>query len=139
MNEFKFRAPTMEEHENPVTPKHTIDETFNRPMFQGKSRLGGTRVKGEPRAAWLHDHHLTIHSHPADWLDAMLPTYTVLHKKSLTPHELSIEKLCKWSNEKALLMGMGTPFMYPTFVQFTPQEFEQYLYLFFWNGLNPSP
>ena len=47
--------------------------------------------------------------------------------------------MCKWSNEKALLMNMGTPDFYTTFKLFTVQEFEQYLYVFFWNGLNPSP
>ena len=34
---------------------------------------------------------------------------------------------------------MGTDVKYPTFTYFTPQEFDQYLYLFFWYGMNPSP
>ena len=82
---------------------------------------------------------MTVYSHPYDWLDAMITTYKHLHKKTTTPHELSIKNLCTWSNEKAKLMLMDTAVKYPTFTEFTPQEFEQYLYLFFWNGLNPSP
>ena len=38
-----------------------------------------------------------------------------------------------------MLMQMGTQSMYPNFTSFTTEEFEKYLYLFFWNGLAPSP
>ena len=69
----------------------------------------------------------------------MLPTYKHFHKKTTTPHELSIKKLCTWSNDKEKLMLMGTIVKYLTLTEFTPKEFEQYLYLVFWNGLNPSP
>ena len=79
----------------------------------------------------MQDHELNFYSHPADWLDAMLPTYKYFHKKTTTPHELSIEKLCTWSNEKAKLMLMGTTVKYTAFTEFTTQDFEQYLYLFF--------
>ena len=34
---------------------------------------------------------------------------------------------------------MVTAVNYPTFTEFTPQEFDQYLYLLFWNGMYPSP
>ena len=87
----------------------------------------------------MHYHHLTVSSHPADWIDAMLPTYKKFQKKTTTPHEISIKNLCTWSNEKEKLVLMGTAVKYPTFTEFTPQYFEQYLYLFFWNRLNPSP
>ena len=87
----------------------------------------------------MHDRQLTVSILTADWLDAILPTYKYLHKKTTTPHELSIEKLCTCSNKKAKLMLMGTAVKYHTFTAFTPQEFEQYFYIFFWNGLNPSP
>ena len=87
----------------------------------------------------MHNHKLTISIHPSDWLDDMLPTYTNLHKKTTTPHEISIVKLCTWSNEKAKLMLTDNAVKYPTFTESTPQEFEQYLYLLFWNGMNPSP
>ena len=36
-------------------------------------------------------------------------------------------------------MEMGTRTLYPTFKAFTTREFEQYMYLPFFNGLNPSP
>ena len=81
----------------------------------------------------MNDNQLTVSSHPNDWLDAILPTYKYLRKKTTTPHEPSIEKLCTWSNEKEKFMLMGTTVKYHTFTEFTPQEFEQYLYLFFWN------
>ena len=87
----------------------------------------------------MHNHQLTVSSYPDGWLDSMIPTYKYLHKKTTTPHELYIKKLCTRSNDKSKLVLMGTAVKYPTFTEFTTQEFEQYLYLFFLNGLNPSP
>ena len=139
VNKFDFCAPTNEEHDDPTTPKHNFNETFDRPMFKGRSFGGGVRLKGEPRSRWMHDHQLTVFSHPAGWIDTMFPTYKHLHKKTTTPHEISIEKIRTWYNKKAKLMLMGTAVKYHTFTAFTPQEFEQYFYIFFWNGLNPSP
>ena len=81
---------------------------------------------------------LHLSNQQVDWINAMLPSYNE-KKINLTPHQLSIDTMCKWSNEKALLMNMGTPDLYPTVKLFTVQELEQYLYVFFWNGLNPSP
>ena len=78
-------------------------------------------------------------SHRVDWLDAFSPVYTARNKTSYTPHHLSVEKICRWSNEKTMLMEMGTETLYPTFVSFTTREFEQYMYLLFFGGLNPSP
>ena len=79
VNELDFRDPTIEEHEDPTTPKHNFNETFDHPMFKGRSSEGVVCLKGEPRARWMHNHQLTVSSNPADWLDAMLPTYTHLH------------------------------------------------------------
>ena len=87
----------------------------------------------------MHDYQMTVSIHLADWLDVMLPTYKNVHNKTTTPHELYIEKLRKRSNKKSKLIMMGTAVKYHTFTEFTPQEFEQYLYIFFWNGLTPSP
>ena len=139
VNKFDIRASTIEEHEDPTPPKHNFNETFDRPMFKGRSSEGGVCLKGEPQKILMHDHQLTVSSHPDDWLDAMLPTYKDLHKKTTTPHDLSIEMLCTWSNEKYKLMLMGNSVKYPAFTEFNPQDFEQYLYLLFWNGLHPSP
>ena len=121
VNDFDFRAPTIEKHEDPTTPKHNFNETFDRPMFKGGVSEGGVRLKGEPLSRWMHNHQLTVSSHPADWLDVMLPTYKYLHNKTTTPHELSIKNLCTCSNEKGKLMLMGTAVKYPTFTEFTPQ------------------
>ena len=48
VNEFDFRASTIEEHEDPTTPKHNFNETFDRPMFKGMSSEVGVLFKGEP-------------------------------------------------------------------------------------------
>ena len=93
VKKIDFRAPTIEEHVDITTLKNNFNETFDHPMFKGRSSEGGVCLKGEPRAMWIHDRQLTVSSHPADWIDAMLPTYKHLHKKTTTPHELSIKKL----------------------------------------------
>ena len=46
VNEFDFRAPTIEEHEDPTTPNHNFNETFDLPMFKGRSYEGGVHLKG---------------------------------------------------------------------------------------------
>ena len=117
VNEFDFRAPTIEDHGYPTTPKHNFNETFDRPMSKGKSSEGGVCLKGEPQARWMHDHQLTVSIHTSYWLYSMLPTYKYLHKKTTTPHEISIENICTWSNKKEKLMLMGTDVKYPTFTE----------------------
>ena len=88
----------------------------------------------------MKDSWLDKNSHPVDWVDAFFPLYNkVRGSKSKTPFTLLSNKLCKWSNEKAMLMQMGTQSMYLHFTPFTTEEFEKYLYLFFWNGLAPLP
>ena len=91
VNELDFRDPTIEEHEDPTTPNHNFNETFDPPILKGRSYESGVNLKGEPRAIWIHDHHLTVYSHPTDWPDSMLPTYKNLHKKTTTPREISIK------------------------------------------------
>ena len=44
----------------------------------------------------------------------------------------------KWYNEKAIYIGTADT-CYPNFVLSTMDEFEQHLYLYYFNGLNPSP
>ena len=48
VNKLDFRDPTIEDHNDPTTPKHNFNETFDRPMFKGRSSEGGVRLKGEP-------------------------------------------------------------------------------------------
>ena len=79
VNKFDFRASTIEEHEDTTTPKHNFNETYDRPLFKGRSSEGGVCLKGEPQARWIHYHKLAVSSHPADWLDAMIPTYKHFH------------------------------------------------------------
>ena len=50
VNKFDFHDPTIEEHEDPTTPKHNYNETFDRPMSKGRSYEGGVRLKGKPQA-----------------------------------------------------------------------------------------
>ena len=97
-------------------------------------------MKGHPRARFLNDENLTVNSHPVDWVNAFFPTYQKSPRsKSDTPHHLSAEKLCRWSNEKAALLEMGSKGYYPHFKPFSTEEWEKFLYVFFFNGLNPSP
>ena len=77
--------------------------------------------------------------HPVEFLDALFPVYKqkrgVRQKK---PYLLSTEDFLKWSNERAIYMGIGDTY-YPNFVPFTMYEFEHHLYLYYFNGFNPSP
>ena len=140
VNEFNFRAPTDDPDRPTTLPKMNYDERWDRPVFTGQSKTGDVRFIGKPRSVWLKEECLTIHSHPVEWVDAFLPMYKRTNRSTrATPHHLSVDQLCKWSNEKVALMQMGTKSCYPLFKPFTTKEFEQYLYLIFLNGLHPSP
>ena len=54
-------------------------------------------------------------------------------------YSFSVETMFVWSNEKAGLMGMGGYKFYPSFQNISVDEFENHLYLYYFNGLNPSP
>jgi hypothetical protein len=139
-NDFAMHAPTDDPEHLPTVPKQKFDEQWDRPVFKGRNTKGEVRLKGEPRSRFIRQNNLTVTSHPVEWVDALLPVYDMPKNSSMeAPHCLSVDKMCKWSNEKARLMQMGTKSRYPNFTEFTTEEFEQYLYLFFWNGLNPSP
>ena len=45
VNEFVFRAPTIEEHEDHTTLKHNFNKTFDPPMFKERSSEGGVCLK----------------------------------------------------------------------------------------------
>lgn len=98
------------------------------------------RVDGRPDPRFLKEHGLTRDSHPVEFVDAFLPVYD--KKRGVnrrTKYTTSVEVLCKWSNAKAILMGMGTDACYPKFKPFDVKEFEKHLYFYYFNGLNPSP
>ena len=46
VNKLDFHVPTIEEHEDPTTPKNNFNETFDLPMLKGRSSEGGVRLKG---------------------------------------------------------------------------------------------
>ena len=141
-NTFAFYEPADTDHlDEPAVPKQNFEEEWKRPTFTGRTQnTKEERVKGEPHARWIKEAGLTANSHPVEWVDAFLPVYEKYHKRrGETPHDLSVSRLCNWSNTKASLMEMGTKTMYPTFKPFSTQEWEKYLYLFFFNGLCPSP
>ena len=120
-----------------VTQKHKCPDFNVRCGGKDKTKVW---LKGEPRLTFMRETKLTVTSHPVEWVNAFFPVYG-LHNKSKgeTPYELSSEKLCMWSNFKAALMEMGTKKLYAKFKPFATQEWDQYLYLFFLNGLAPSP
>ena len=47
VKEFAFRAPTLEDSDNPTTPKHNYNETFYRPVFMWNSWV--KNEDGEPQ------------------------------------------------------------------------------------------
>ena len=126
MNTFVFYEPTANtNHLNePTLPKQNFDEEWIRPDFTGRiENSDEERVKGESRAKWLWEARLVVTSHPVEWVDAMVPVYEKYGKhRGQTPYELSISKLCNWSNIKASLMEMGTKTLYPSFRPFTTSE-----------------
>ncbi|KAL7554400.1 hypothetical protein ACHAWF_017867 [Thalassiosira exigua] len=142
-NIFDMYTPTDNAENLPTVPKQKFDETWDRPEFTGKDWDKNVHLKGRPCADWIWDQGLNVHSHPADWVDAFLHVYKPpklkKEKNKGHPYKHSVEQLCRWSNERARLMEMGTKSLYPEFKPFSTEEWEKYLYLIFWNGLNPSP
>ena len=72
-------------------------------------------------------------------MDTLLHVYN--QKKGgrqMTPYLLSTKDFLKRSNERAIDLGMGDT-CYTNFVFFAMDEVEQHLYLYNFNGLNPSP
>ena len=97
------------------------------------------RVDGSPNPEFIRENNLKAVSYPVGILDSLFPVYKQKnggHQK--TPSLLSTEELLKCYNEKAIGMGMGDT-CYPNFLPFTMDEFERHLYIYYFNGLNPSP
>ena len=72
-------------------------------------------------------------------MDTFLPVYN--QKKGgrqKTPYLLSTKDFRKWSNEKAIDLGMGET-CYTNCVPFVMDEVKQHLYMYNFNCLNPSP
>ena len=67
-------------------------------MFEGRSKAGGIRLKGEVRSKFIQDSNLTIHSHPVDWVSAFFPVYEkpARSKSGLLKCEGCGVSLCSW-------------------------------------------
>ena len=99
-----------------------------------------SRVHGAPNTSFLKEHGFTVNYPPVGFINAFMPKMN--QKKNFrekTPYSLSVKNMCIWSNEKSGLMGMGGCKFYPTLQHFSVDEFENHLYMYYFNGLNPSP
>ena len=97
------------------------------------------RVNGSPNTAFIRENKLKPTSHPVKFVDDHVPVYNQNKARQINmPSLISTEDLLKLSNKKAIDLGMGDT-CYDNFVPFTMDEFERHLYLYYWNGLNPSP
>lgn len=151
------RAPT--DMDNPVVAvKHNFAEHFDRPIFTGtyqqplyhangrqkKDRETGAylkeklqRKKMRARRDFMRKHHLSKHSDPVEFFEAFFPWGDNPYGKS----KFSIAQLTTYTNLKATLANAGPEgTCYKDFTRpFTPKEIRQYLGLYIWNGLSPSP
>jgi hypothetical protein len=155
----KPRAPTIPADEADVVPvKHDFAEVFERPRFSGSyeraitQRNGRqsydangnvrteavTRKKGGPDPAFVAKHKLTVHSHPADFLEVFIPYKT--NPYNTTCEHPSIQTWTKYTNAKAIMSQAGEGgAIYPDYKPFSMHELRQHLGLYIFNGLNPSP
>jgi hypothetical protein len=147
-----LRGPTVPTNEDEF-PKFNFDETWDRPPFSAmsevvklgqrqqplKDRRGKVlyekeiRTEGRANLQWLNKHKLTKDSEPHEWFEALLP---------IKPTEQSSVSICQWTqfaNMRALLMNAGTAQYYKSFKPFTPEEYKQFMALYIFQGLCPSP
>ena len=86
-------------------------------------------MNGIPNPEFIQENNLKPKSHPLEFVDALFSVYKQNkggHQK--TPYLLSTENLLKWSNEKAIDLGVDDTF-YLNFVPFKMNDFERHLYL----------
>ena len=76
---------------------------------------------------------LTTHSHPVEWLQALLPT------SSDTPNGLSLDQWTAFTNMKAFLAQAGHNIYLGDFKPFNTTETKRFLGLLLLHGLSPSP
>ena len=152
------RAPT-EVNVDKVPDKYNFTAIFDRPTFEGKSKMpivnndgvammntNGTpkwnevkRDQGGPNPDFLKKHGLSAGSHPTEFVEAFLPQHLNMYS---TP-KCEYPSLAQWttfSNLKASLSNAGPEgVVYPDFVPFTVEDIRQNIGIYFFNGLNPSP
>ena len=86
-------------------------------------------MNGNPNPEFIQEKILKPNFHPVEFVDTLFLVYKQDkggHQK--TPYLLSTEDLLRWSNEKAIDLGVDDTF-YLNFVPFKINEFERHLYL----------
>jgi hypothetical protein len=147
-----LRGPSVPQNEDEFQ-KFNFDETWEHPPFTAmsqvvklgqrgqplKDRRGQTlyekeiRKEGRANVQWLNKHKLTADSEPHEWFEALLPC---------KPTEESSVSICQWTtfaNMRAVLMNAGTLQYYKSFKPFLPDEYQQFIALYIFQGLCPSP
>jgi hypothetical protein len=149
------RAPTVPRDEAFTVPiKHNFNETFDRPLFQGRHFVPryddeGNKVTDAAaaqnivirkhlvaRRKFQIKHQLSKHSDPVEFAEAFIPwNANVYNDKFLSMHQLTV-----FTNLKALSANAGKGgSCYPDFEPFTVKQIRQFLGVSIWQGLNPSP
>ena len=96
-------------------------------------------MDGSPYPGFISEDSLKPILYPVEFVDALFHVYKQNKGgKQKTLSILSAEEFMNRSKEKAIDLGMGDT-CYPNFVLFTMDEFERNLYLYYLNGLKPSP
>ena len=151
------RAPTVpldEAEEVPV--KHNFSERFDRPVFAGRKYVPkrhpngrqctglkgqlvyvpAIRMNQQVRTEFLRKHHLSSASDPVEFADAFIPW----HENQYNARFFSMDQATMYSNLKAQLSNAGAGGTnYKDFKAFTCKEIRQFLGLYIFNGLSPSP
>jgi Transposase IS4 len=149
------RAPTVPREEADTVPvKHNFSETFDRPLFHGRQYIprydsDGNKVTDalEPQELVIRKalvarrkfqlrHQLCKHSDPVEFMDAFFP----VTPNPYGPSFLSMDRLTIFTNLKAQLANAGRGgTCYKDWTPFCVKEIRQFLGLYIWNGINPSP
>jgi hypothetical protein len=101
---------------------------------QGKIRTTSeVRYNGRAKSEWLKKHKLTNASKPSSWFEALLP----LKRNTGDPVTLvTINEWTTYANKKAMLANAGVA---GGVYKDSPKEVQQYLALYIFQGLSPSP
>ena len=94
---------------------------------------------GSPNIAFICKKLLMTTFHSVKFVDTIFPAYKQKiggHRRTLSL--FSTVDLLKWSNEKAIYMGIGDTY-YPNFMPLTMDEFKLHLYIYHFYGLSPYP
>jgi hypothetical protein len=150
-----LRGPTVPEGEAEFK-KFDFDEEWDRPPFAAMSEVVKLGVKGKPLKGkkgevlyekevrkkgranldWIKMHGLTENSKPHEWFEAVLP---IKIKRSDTISSVSICDWTSYANLRGTMLNAGTPQFYPSYTPFKPDEYKNFIALYIYQGLNPSP